>query len=180
VLDERLDLDLIAKIADLRPEWTIALVGPVAKIEETDIPVRPNILRFGRQAYDDLPAFLACFDVAMMPFALNAATRAISPTKTLEYLAGGKPVVSTLIADVLELYGEVVEVASNAGTFVAACEEVLTRSAGAQRRWQARAAHIVAANDWDAISARMSEVMEQARLDVWHPPLIEPVTALSA
>jgi UDP-galactopyranose mutase len=89
VIDERLDLDLLAEIADLRPDWTIALVGPVAKIDETTIPERSNIIRFGQQAYDDLPAFLACFDVALMPFARNEATRAISPTKTLEYLAGG-------------------------------------------------------------------------------------------
>jgi glycosyltransferase involved in cell wall biosynthesis len=180
VIDERIDLDLIAQISDLRPEWTIALVGPLAKIEETDIPVRRNIVRFGQQAYDDLPNFLACFDVAMMPFALNAATRAISPTKTLEYLAGGKPVVSTPIADVVELYGEVVEIASDADTFVAACEKVLTRSAAEQRRWHARSARVVAANDWNAIAAKMSEVMKQARLDILHVPLIEPVAALSA
>ena len=78
VIDERLDLDLLAEIADLRPDWTIALIGPVAKIDESTIPVRDNIVRFGQQAYDDLPAFLASFDVALMPFARNEATRAIS------------------------------------------------------------------------------------------------------
>ena len=125
VIDERLDLDLLAEIADLRPDWTIALIGPVTKIDETTIPVRSNIVRFGQQAYDDLPRFLACFDVALMPFARNEATRAISPTKTLEYLAGGKPVVSTPIADVITLYGDAVEIATTGEEFVAATEAVL-------------------------------------------------------
>jgi len=180
VIDERLDLDLIAESADLRPQWTFALVGPLAKIEESDIPTRPNIIRFGQQAYEDLPAFLACFDVAMMPFALNAATRAISPTKTLEYLAGGKPTVSTPISDVVELYGEVVEIASNADTFVAACEKALTRSDVDQRRWRGHAARVVATNDWNTIATKISEVMKQARLDILHPPLVVQDAVLSA
>ena len=85
-------------------------------------------MRFGQQAYDDLPAFLACFDVALMPFARNEATRAISPTKTLEYLAGGKPVVSTPITDVITLYGDAVEIAATGKEFVAAAEAVLNRT----------------------------------------------------
>ena len=128
VIDERLDLDLLAEIADLRPDWTIALIGPVAKIDESTIPNEPTSSRFGQQAYDDLPAFLACFDVALMPFARNEATRAISPTKTLEYLAGGKPVVSTPIADVISLYGDAVEFAATAKEFIAATEAVLHRT----------------------------------------------------
>jgi len=140
VIDERLDLDLLAQIADLRPDWTIALIGPVAKIDESTIPERDNIVRFGQQAYDDLPAFLACFDVALMPFARNEATRAISPTKTLEYLAGGKPVVSTPITDVITLYGDAVEIATTGEGFVAAAESVLNRTSDADRQWRARAA----------------------------------------
>src|ERR671912_1890652 len=140
VIDERLDLDLLPEIADLRPDWTIALVGPVAKIDEATIPERSNIVRFGQQAYDDLPAFLACFDVALMPFARNDATRAISPTKTLEYLAGGKPVVSTPITDVIDLYGSVVHIAATANDVVAAAETVLNRTGDEQRRWRVKAA----------------------------------------
>ena len=162
VIDERLDLDLLAEIADLRPDWTIALIGPVAKIDETSIPVRDNIVRFGQQAYDDLPAFLACFDVALMPFARNEATRAISPTKTLEYLAGGKPVVSTPIADVVALYGDVVEIAATGKAFIAAAEAVLHRTSEADRQWRARAARLVAANDWDCIAEAMLAVMSRA------------------
>ena len=180
VIDERIDLELLAQIADLRPEWTMALVGPLAKVERSDLPVRSNIIRFGKQAYDDLPAFLACFDVAMMPFARNAATRAISPTKTLEYLAGGKPVVSTPIADVIELYGDVVSVASDAAAFVVACESVLTRTAAEQAWWQDRVARIMAANDWDVIAATMVDLIQQSRLDVLRPPTRSAAIALSA
>jgi UDP-galactopyranose mutase len=162
VIDERLDLDLLAEIADLRPDWTIALIGPVAKIDESTIPVRRNIVRFGQQAYDDLPAFLACFDVALMPFARNEATRAISPTKTLEYLAGGKPVVSTPITDVISLYGDAVEIATSGEEFVAAAEAVLHRTSDADRQWRARAARLLAAHDWDCIASEMLAVMSRA------------------
>jgi UDP-galactopyranose mutase len=138
VIDERVDLDLLARVADLRPEWTIALIGPTAKIDAASIPTRDNIIRFAQQDYQALPAFLACFDVAMLPFARNDATRAISPTKTLEYLAGGKPVVSTPIADVVELYGDVVSVAATAAEFVAQAEALLTRSTALENLWRAR------------------------------------------
>jgi glycosyltransferase involved in cell wall biosynthesis len=134
----------------------------VAKIDEDTIPVRDNIVRFGQQAYDDLPAFLACFDVALMPFARNEATRAISPTKTLEYLAGGKPVVSTPITDVMALYGDAVEIASTGEEFVAAAESVLNRTSHADRQWRARAARLLAAHDWDCIAESMLAVMSQA------------------
>ncbi|HLL49134.1 MAG TPA: glycosyltransferase [Thermomicrobiales bacterium] len=163
VIDERLDLPLLAEIADLRPEWTIALIGPVAKIDESTIPEWPNIMRFGQQAYDDLPGFLSCFDVALMPFARNDATRSISPTKTLEYLAGGKPVVSTPITDVIDLYGEVVHIADTASDVVAAAEKVLNRTSEEHRRWRAHAARVVAAHDWDAIAGDMLRVMSRAR-----------------
>jgi UDP-galactopyranose mutase len=162
VIDERLDLALLAEIADLRPDWTIALVGPVAKIDENTIPVRDNIVRFGQQAYDDLPGFLACFDVALMPFARNEATRAISPTKTLEYLAGGKPVVSTPITDVITLYGDVVNIAATGTEFIAATEAVLNRTSDEDRQWRARAARLVAAHDWDCIASEMLAVMSRA------------------
>jgi UDP-galactopyranose mutase len=175
VIDERLDLDLLEEIADRRPDWTIALIGPVAKIDESTIPVRDNIVRFGQQAYDDLPAFLACFDVALMPFARNEATRAISPTKTLEYLAGGKPVVSTPITDVIALYGDAVEIAATGEEFVAAAESVLNRTSDADRQWRTRAARLVAAHDWDCIAESMLAVMSRAST-----PMIVPADRTAA
>jgi glycosyltransferase involved in cell wall biosynthesis len=126
VIDERMDTRLIARIADARPAWQIVLVGPVVKIEASALPRRPNIHYLGQKSYDELPRYLSGWDVALMPFAQNDSTRFISPTKTLEYLAGGRPVVSTPVRDVVKPYGErgLVEVA-NSDDFVAAIERAL-------------------------------------------------------
>jgi UDP-galactopyranose mutase len=127
VIDERLDLDLMTAIARRRPDWSIVLVGPVAKIDEASIPDLPNVHRLGQKSYEELPAYLAGWDVAIMPFARNEATAFISPTKTPEYLAGGRPVVSTSITDVVRPYGAngLVRIADDAGAFEAACEAAM-------------------------------------------------------
>ncbi len=130
VIDERLDLDLLARVAAARPTWSWVLIGPVLKIEERALPRLPNLHYLGKRDYAELPAYLKAFDVAMLPFARNEATRSISPTKTLEYLAAHKPIVSTPIRDVIALYGEVVRVAESA--FVAAVEAPGRRAAGAR------------------------------------------------
>lgn len=162
VLDERVDMALLAGIADLRPEWTLALVGPTAKIGPDDLPQRPNVVRYGMQAYADLPRFLACFDVALLPFARNEATRFISPTKTLEYLAGGKPVVSTPITDVVDLYGEVVAFGESPEEFVRAAEELLREPEPVRALRQTRADAILIRHGWDAIAAQMLDLMDLA------------------
>lgn len=159
VLDERIDFDLIAAVADARPDWSLALVGPLAKIDEADLPRRRNIAYFGQQRYTDLPAFLAGFDVAILPFALNMATRSISPTKTLEYLAAEKPVVSTPIADVVSLYGNVVRVAENAAAFVAAVDAALSESTAERRQRLATGQVHLAEHDWNAIAEGMASRM---------------------
>ncbi len=173
VLDERIDFDLIAKVADSRPNWSLALVGPLAKIEESDLPRRPNISYLGRQQYADLPSFLAGFDVAILPFALNEATRSISPTKTLEYLAAEKPVVSTAIADVVSLYGNVVRIASDPADFITAVEAALAESGGDRRRRHARAQAHLLEHDWDAIADGMADRMIEtvtARSEILNRP----------
>lgn len=159
VLDERIDFPLIAAVADARPDWNIAMIGPLAKIAESDLPRRPNISYHGPQAYADLPSFLAGFNVAILPFALNEATRSISPTKTLEYLAAQKPVVSTNIADVVSLYGDAVSVADDATSFIAAIDAALAESPSDQRRRQAAGRAHLAAHDWDVIAAEMVSLM---------------------
>jgi UDP-galactopyranose mutase len=106
VIDERLDLQLIKSLAEARPQWQFLLLGPVTKIEKRRLPTAANIHYLGPKRYEELPAYLAGWDVALMPFARNEATRYISPTKTPEYLAAGKPVVSTSIQDVVTTYGE--------------------------------------------------------------------------
>jgi len=163
VIDERMDMDLVAQLADLRPDWNFALVGPLAKIRPEDLPVRSNIRHFGMQSYQALPAILNKFDVAMMPFALNDATRAISPTKTLEFLAGGKPVVSTPIADVVELYSAATSIAGTPERFVAAIDEILAWSAEDRAAWQHRADTMLATHDWDQIVDEMVTEMGLSR-----------------
>lgn len=127
VIDERLDINLIAEIADLRPDWQLVMIGPVVKISDEDLPRRSNIHYLGGKNYQELPAYMAGWDVALMPFALNDSTKFISPTKTPEYLAAGKPVISTAIRDVVKPYGEMnlVYIASTAEEFVAAGEKAL-------------------------------------------------------
>src|SRR5687767_10212005 len=106
VLDERLDIPLLEGIADARPDWHLVMIGPVVKIDPNDLPKRPNIHYLGPKNYTELPRYIAGWDVALLLFAHNEATRFISPTKTPEYLAAGKPVVSTSIRDVVTPYGD--------------------------------------------------------------------------
>ncbi len=131
VLDERFDTDLLAQAAGMRPEWQFVLIGPVVKIDPATLPQAPNIHYLGSRSYDQLPDYLAGWDVALMPFAMNESTRYISPTKTPEYLAAGKPVVSTPIADVVRTYGgcPIVKIAADAPAFVDAISRALESAA---------------------------------------------------
>ena len=165
VIDERLDLPLVAALADAHPEWQVVMVGPVVKVDPASLPRRPNIHWMGQRRYDELPAFLAGWDVCLMPFALNASTRFISPTKTLEYLAAGKPVVSTPVRDVAEQYATVVPIAASPAGFVAACEDILARDAEAQLRFAAVALDTVAATSWDRTAAAMAVLLDRFEKD---------------
>jgi UDP-galactopyranose mutase len=158
VIDERFDTDLLEEVATMRPEWSFVMVGPVVKISEDDLPKRPNIHYLGGKTYDQLPAYLSGWNVALMPFAMNESTQFISPTKTPEYLAGGKPVVSTPIRDVVRHYGqlEAVKFADNAGDFVAQCEKALELSNAPESGWLAEADLMLSATSWDTTQARMA------------------------
>jgi glycosyltransferase involved in cell wall biosynthesis len=125
VIDERLDYELIATLAEAFPEATVVMAGPLAKVDPEQLPAHPNIRWLGQRDYQELPALVKGFDVCLMPFALNDATRYINPTKTLEYLAAGKPVVSTAVADVVRNFGDVVEVAGDPEAFVEAVRQSL-------------------------------------------------------
>jgi UDP-galactopyranose mutase len=127
VIDERMDLALITELADQRPDLQLVMLGPVVKIAPDSLPQRPNLHWLGSKPYGELPAYLAGWDVAMLPFARNESTRFISPTKTPEYLAAGKPVVSTSIADVVKPYGRegLAWIADSAGEFAASIDEAL-------------------------------------------------------
>lgn len=162
VIDERIDLSLIAALAKAHPEWSVVMVGPLAKIGPDDLPRAPNIYWLGQKSYDELPAYLAGWDVAIMPFALNEATRFISPTKTPEYLAGGRQVVSTPIRDVVRHYGALraVQIAADAPEFVLACETAMAQAARGEGRAEADA--MLAEQSWNATVARMAALMGEA------------------
>ena len=159
VIDERMDLELLARVADARPDWHIVMVGPTAKVDPRTLPSRDNIHWLGAKKYDELPAYLAGWDVALMPFALNDSTRFISPTKTLEYLAAGKPVVSTPIRDVVRPYGErgLVRIAER-HEFVDEIEGALAETSSARR---AAADAFLARTSWDHTFRRMSALLRE-------------------
>jgi glycosyltransferase involved in cell wall biosynthesis len=158
VIDERFDTELLAHAAEMRPDWSFVMVGPIVKISEDDLPKRPNIHYLGPKTYAELPAYLSGWDVALMPFAMNESTMFISPTKTPEYLAGGKPVVSTPIKDVVRHYGQIegVRFASIPDEFVAACEQALELSRNPESGWLAEADLMLSATSWDTTQARMA------------------------
>jgi UDP-galactopyranose mutase len=172
VIDERLDRALVAQLADAEPDWQIILVGPAVKIDQTTLPRRPNIHYLGAKTYDELPAYIGNWEVALMPFALNEATRFISPTKTPEYLAAGRPVVSTAIVDVARHYERVwgVHIARSADEFVACCARALhiARHAGA---WRDQADQVLVSSSWDAVWSRMSALIRSGEDERAQDPL---------
>jgi UDP-galactopyranose mutase len=160
VIDERVDLDLIEACADAHPEWQLVMVGPVVKIGSESLPQRSNIHWLGQQAYEDLPSLVAGWDVCLMPFAINEATRFISPTKTLEYMAAGKPVVSTPIRDVAEPYGHVVGMADTPLAFIAACEAALAEAQVERIEREQAMQAIVGRTSWDATATAIHELIQ--------------------
>ncbi len=160
VIDERFDIELIRQLATAHPEWQFVLIGPVVKIDPQTLPQLPNLHYLGGKAYDELPAYLSGWDVALMPFALNESTRFISPTKTPEYLAGGCPVVSTPITDVVRTYGDtgLVAIAANAEAFASAIEQALEGN-GKSEDFNRRADAVLADMSWDKTCASMKELI---------------------
>lgn len=162
VIDERIDLDLIRAIAVARPEWQIMMVGPVLKIDPQTLPKLPNIHYLGPKTYDELPLYLSGWEVAFMPFAINQSTRFISPTKTPEYLAGGRPVVSTAIQDVVSVYGksELVLIAHDSQHFIDSIEVALNMMKNPA--WvAAKADNILRGMSWDKTWQKMNLLMEE-------------------
>jgi UDP-galactopyranose mutase len=149
VIDERIDLDLISTIAEKRPDWNFIYIGPVVKIDVNTLPRRDNIHYLGLRPYSQLPLYLSGWDIAMMPFILNESTRFISPTKTPEYLSGGKPVISTPIADVVSAYGanNLVHIAFDANEFIKAAEYELEHKN--DRGWLGKVDHHLSFISWD-------------------------------
>jgi glycosyltransferase involved in cell wall biosynthesis len=158
VVDERMDVGLVGQVAALRPDWHFVMLGPVVKIDPAVLPRRDNIHWLGSKAYKDLPRYLATWDVGFMPFALNEATRYISPTKTPEFLAAGVPVVSTAITDVVRPYGDkgLVEIARTAEEVALKAEALLSRP---KEPWLGRVDRHLAAGSWDKTWGSMQKLM---------------------
>jgi UDP-galactopyranose mutase len=160
VLDERLDRELLRAVAAARPDWHFVMIGPVVKIDPAELPQGPNIHYLGPKSYDQLPDYLAGWDVALILFAHNESTRFISPTKTPEYLAAGKPVVSTSIKDIVHPYGEMelVRIADSPEEFIAASSESLKPMA---EGWIGSVDQFLSGNSWDTTWNRMWELVTQ-------------------
>lgn len=162
VIDERMDLALLAELAALRPDWSFVMIGPVVKISPDDLPRAANIHWLGGRDYARLPDYAVHWDIALMPFALNASTRFISPTKTPEYMASGLPVVSTAIADVVSSYGDLgsIRIAEDARSFVTACEALLSADSRTRGAWRAEAEACLADKSWDGTVARIARQLQ--------------------
>jgi UDP-galactopyranose mutase len=174
VIDERMDLEIVAASAASHPDWQFVMLGPVVKIDPDTLPRAANIHYLGMKTYDELPAYLAGWDAAIMPFAHNEATRYISPTKTPEYLAAGRPVASTSIHDVVEPYERLglVEIGDGAPGFADACERAL---AAHRPRLLETADRLLAEMSWDrtwtAIDALITAAVASRAVDVDESPV---------
>jgi UDP-galactopyranose mutase len=161
VIDERFDSELLDQVAAKRPDWHFVMIGPVVKIDPASLPNRPNIHYLGPKKYNELPDYLAGWDIALLLFARNESTRFISPTKTPEYLAAGKPVISTSIRDVVRPYGELklVEITDEPDEFIQAAERLLSRSTDSE--WLTKVDAFLEDISWDKTWAQMSELINE-------------------
>ncbi|WP_220790026.1 glycosyltransferase [Gluconacetobacter tumulisoli] len=163
VIDERIDYVLLSAMATARPDWHFIMVGPTAKIDPAHLPQHPNLHWIGKRSYDELPAYLAGWDAGIMPFALNDATRFISPTKTPEFLAAAVPLVSTPIADVITDWGNdnLVEIADGPEAMIAALERLLKRP---RAQWLANVDERLSKQSWDMIWAGMERLIDRTAI----------------
>lgn len=180
VIDERMDLNLVAGIADAHPDWHLVMVGPIAKVKPETLPRRQNIHYLGIKDYLQLPAYLSGWDVALLPFALNKATKYISPTKIPEYLSGGKQVVSSPIKDVVNPYGEMelVRIADGLGEFINAIENSLD-SGNQDPSWLVKVDNFLNQSSWDLTWMSMQQLVEDViakRLNSYSGDLTNPLT----
>jgi len=161
VIDERFDIELLDEVAAKRPDWNFVIIGPIVKIDPDTLPKHSNIHYLGGKKYGELPEYLAGWDVALLLFARNESTRFISPTKTPEYLAAGKPVISTSITDVVRPYGEMklVEITDTADEFIAAAEKILSSSDRSE--WLQKVDAFLENISWDKTWSQMSDLIDE-------------------
>jgi len=175
VVDERMDYELIARLADANPNWSVVMIGPVIKVDEATIPKRPNLHWLGQHSYSDLPAYCKGFDVCLMPFALNESTQFINPTKALEYMATGRMIVSTAVPDVVRNFGSVVKIGGDQEEFVALCKEAVQQP---EQDAIERGLQMASENTWERIVEQMEGHIEEALKD--KKPKIVPTGDIGA
>lgn len=161
VIDERMDLETLRAVAEKRPDWNFVMLGPVVKIDESKLPKLPNIHYLGSKKYDQLPYYFGGWDIGMIPFLLNAATKYISPTKTPEYLAAGIPVVSSAIVDVVNPYGNkgLVHVYNDADDFISGVERTFSQTD--KKEWLSEVDTFLSTKSWDNTAAHMRNLINQ-------------------
>lgn len=159
VVDERVDYDLLSEAAAQRPDLSFVIVGPPVKVDPKEFPQAPNLHWLGGRDYKDLPAYCRGYDVCMMCFALNEATEFINPTKALEYLATGRPVISTAVKDVVRQYGDTVVIAHDTGEFLKAVDDAL---AGEQKEMVARGIEKAKRASWENTVGEMQRIIDEA------------------
>ncbi len=166
VIDERMDIELVDQMSKLRPDWNFVFIGPVVKIDPATLPQRSNIHYLGKRSYTELPQYISGWDLAMLPFARNESTRFISPTKTPEYLAAGRPVVSTSIRDVIDPYAteKLVSIADTAEEFISKAEQAI-HEAKTQPEWLLRVDEYLEDMSWDMTFAKMASLEKHAWLN---------------
>lgn len=162
VIDDRLDLGIIERLAAAHPEWSIVMVGPVATIDPGSLPRRPNILYTGQRTYDEFPGYLAGWDVCLLPFALGEASRFLRPAQTLEYMVAERPIVSTAVAEVAGSYGDIVYLTESAGDFIRACETALASSPAERARRATLMQRVMGRTSWDATAIAMETLIADA------------------
>lgn len=167
VIDERFNIKLIKEVAEKRPDWQLVLIGPVVKINPADLPKRDNIHYLGSKSYTELPQYLSGWDFAMISFEKNESTKFISPTKTPEYLAGGKPVISTSIKDVVSPYGDkkLVYIADTAEEFIASAEKELAKTPEQVKRWLSRVDYFLKNVSWDYTTGKMMDRIRECMVE---------------
>ena len=162
VVDERVDYAMVGEMARMRPDWSFAMVGPVVKVDPNLLPHSPNLYWLGGRDYQQLPSYCAAFDVNMMAFAINKATEFINPTKGLEYMATGKPIVSTHVKDVVNQWSDIVLLAKGAEEFVKAAERALDKNnANVQTRVQ-KGLELAQKCSWESTVKAMQDLIKQA------------------
>jgi glycosyltransferase involved in cell wall biosynthesis len=161
VVDERMDYELIAALADANRDWSVVMIGPTMKVDDSALPKRPNLHWLGQRSYMDLPAYCKGFDVCMMPFALNESTEFINPTKALEYMATGRMIVSTAVPDVVRNFGTVAKIAKEQDQFISLCRQAVEEP---EHERIERGFKMASENTWERIVGRMEKHIEEALL----------------